>query len=222
MPTAVIFFIAVVATIVVGAIFSLKREKARTAAWQQAARNIGFDFQGQIGLQEIRAYADLALFDLGHSREAKNVLTGRTGDNDVRVFDYQYSVGHGGPKSGSHTWQQTIALYPGAGHSLPDFHLIPENPITRWAEKHGAYRDIDFNARPVFSSRYLLCGPDETAIRAAFTDGRMAFFEQQPGWVVDVKAGNVGIHRTGTRVKPADVGTFLAQSHEVVRALQPQ
>ena len=73
-------------------------------------------------------------------------------------------------------------------------------------------------SRPLFSSRYLLRGSDETAIRAAFTNEAMATLEQQPGWVVEVKAGNVGIYRAGRRVNPADVGTFVEQSHALVRA----
>ncbi len=220
MPTALVFLIGVVAVIVIGAILSLRHEKARTAAWQQAARDIGFEFQAQAGLAEIRTYADLALFDMARSREAKNVLTGRIGNDEVKVFDYQYSIGGGGPKSGSQTWQQTVAVYPGAARSLPDFHLMPENPITRWAaEKHGTYQDIDFESRPLFSSRYLLRGPDEAAIRSAFTDERMAFLEQNPGWVVEVKAGNVGLYRAGWRINPTDLETFLEQSHAVVRTL---
>ncbi len=222
MPTGLVFFIAVLAVVLVGAVFSWRREKARAAAWQQAASRLGFAFQAEGDLAQIRTAGDLALFAMGRSRQANNVLTGRTDNNDVMVFDYQYSIGGGGPKSGSQTWQQTVALYPGAARSLPDCHLMPENPITRWANKTGGiYPDINIASRPLFSSQYLLRGPDETAIRAAFTDQRMAFFEQEPGWVVEVKDGNVGIYRAGQRVSPADLATFLERSHRIVGALMP-
>lgn len=223
MPTALIFFIVVLAAVLIGAVFSFRQEKARTTAWQQAAQSIGFDFQPKAGLEQVRSFAELALFDMGRRREATNVLSGRTGNDDVKIFDYDYTLGGGGPKGGSQTWQQTVVVYPGAGRSLPDLHLMPENPITRWAnEKSGIYPDINFDSRPLFSSRYLLRGPDEAAIRSTFTIQQMEFFEREQGWVVEVKAGNVGIYRAGSRIRPADLGTFLDQSHAVMRALMPR
>ncbi len=223
MPTGLVFFVGVLLVVLVGAVFSWRREKARAAAWQQAAQKAGFEFQVKADLDEIRAFGDLALYDMGRMRQASNVLTGRDGAGDVKVFDYQYSIGGGGPKSGSQTWQQTVAVFPGACRSLPDFHLMPENPITRWANKTGGiYEDINVESRPLFSSRYLLRGPDETAIRAAFTEQRMAFFEQEQGWVIEVKGGNVGVYRAGQRIRPADLDTFLARSRAVVKALSPQ
>ena len=131
------------------------------------------------------------------------------------MFDYQYQTGGG---ESSRTWRQTVALYPGGGRGLPDFVLAPENVLHKIGQLLG-YQDIDFEESPGFSSAYLLRGPDEAAIRAAFTMAVRAFFEQTRGWNVEVQAGNVAVYRTGKRTKPEELGLFLQDTGAVLRAL---
>jgi hypothetical protein len=194
----------------------LKRaERARTEALQQAAATLGLAFERTTDLEQIRALADLAVFGRGHTRCAYNALSGRSGNDDVKIFDYRYTTGGG---KESHTWNQTIALYPGGGRALPDFMLGPENVFHKIGQAFG-YQDIDFESNPGFSSRYLLRGRDEAAIRTAFGIDTLTFLEQHLGWTVEVKAGNVGIYRAGKRCKPDDLPTFLEDSRAVLRML---
>jgi len=203
--------VLVVALILIGR----KARRARTDALQQASLAVGFGFEAEGDLDQIKALGDLPLYSRGHSRHLKNVMSGRTGGDEARIFDYQYTTGGG---KESHTWRQTVALYPGGGRGLPDFVLAPENVLHKLGGLLG-YQDIDFDSSPVFSSRYLLRGSDETAIRSAFTVETRAFLEQEQGWTVEVESGNVGIYRAGKRSKPEEVATFLEQSHAVLRAL---
>jgi len=199
------------------AIVALGRaEGKRTEAMAQAASALGLVFEPRGDLDLLRATADLPLFGRGHSRQAKSVMSGRmAGEEDVKIFDYRYTTGGG---KHSHTWRQTVALFP-AGHRLPDFVLAPEHFFHRIGGLFG-YQDIDFEENREFSSRYLLRGRDETAIRAAFTSDRLAFFAGEPGWTVEAASGYLGIYRDRKRTKPEQLQAFLADAQRVAQALR--
>ncbi len=217
MQLPIVFLLAAgVAVAVVAIVLTARRkQRERRDAVQQAALSLGFSFEAEGDLAQITALADLPLFHHGHSKKVRNLLAGHAGDHDLRVFDYLYTIGGG---DNSHTFRQTVALYPGAGRALPDFFLRPEHALHKVGEMFG-YQDIDFESSPVFSSKYLLRGQDETAIRSAFTSEARAFLEQQPGWTVEVQAGNVGIYRAGKRCRPEETGTFIEETRGVLHAL---
>ncbi len=203
--------------VVVVLVLRMQRRAAtrRTDALRTTAIDMGFAFEAEADLSQVAALVALPLFDRGHSKTVTNVMTGRAGGRDVKLFDYKYTTGGG---KESHTWRQTVALYPGAGRNLPDFVLAPEGVFAKVAQIFG-YQDIDFDSNVVFSKRYLLRGPDETAIRAAFGADRLAFFESQPGWTVEVRSGSIGIYRSGHRADPGQVPAFLAESQALLAAL---
>ena len=102
---------------------------------------------------------------------------------------------------------------------LADFVLAPENVFHRIGGLFG-YQDIDFEESPEFSSRYLLRGADETAIRGAFGSDRLAFFGGEAGWTVESRGGHIGVYRSGKRCKPDDLHDFLMRAERVWQALQ--
>jgi hypothetical protein len=142
-------------------------------------------------------------------------MAGSRSDVIVRLLDYQYTVGSG---KHQHTWRQTVAAFPGAAHSVPDFEMAPENAFHKLGQVFG-YQDIDFESSPEFSARYLLRGRDETAIRAAFGPGVLEFFASHLGWTVAVSSGTVVAYRAGKRAAPEDWRTFLEEAAEILRAL---
>ena len=188
----------------------IRREKKRTEAMEQASQSLGFTFEPVGDLDLLRAVADLPLFGRGHSRKVRHVMTGRVGDHDLRMFDYKYTTGSG---KNSRTWSQTVALLP-VGRELPEFVLAPENLLHRVGQIFG-YQDIDFEHHPEFSSRYLLRGPDETAIRAAFGPDRLALLEGERGWTIESRNGQLGIYRADKRVKPEELQTFVVDVQRV-------
>lgn len=215
MPWVIIAALAAALFLIVLVVVSRKAEKARVEGLRQASLAVGFSFDAEGDLDQIKALGDLPLYGRGHSRHLKNVMGGRAAAEEARIFDYQYTTGGG---KESHTWRQTVALYPGGGRGLPDFVLAPENVFHKLGQLLG-YQDIDFDSSPVFSSRYLLRGPDEAAIRSAFTVDTRSFFEQEAGWTVEVQGGNVGIYRSGKQLAPAELGAFLQETATVLRAL---
>jgi hypothetical protein len=194
---------------------SSRMEQQRTEALAAASQTMGFAFEPDGDLEVLMGFGDLPLYGRGHSKKVKNVMTGQAGDRDVKLFDYKYTTGGG---KDSHTWSQTVALFPKAGEGLPDLLLAPENVFHKIGAAFG-YQDIDFDTSPDFSSHYLLRGPDEMAIRSAFSADALNFFGQQRGWHVEVASGNVGVYRSGKRCKPDDLRTFLEGTQSVLRVL---
>ncbi|MBP7149390.1 MAG: hypothetical protein KBD01_17805 [Acidobacteria bacterium] len=191
----------------------LRAEKRRTAALEQASQSLGLTFEPLGDLDQLKSVADLPLFGRGHSRKVRHLMTGRAGDNELRVFDYRYTTGSG---KHSHTWSQTVALLPVAS-AFPEFVLAPENFLHRVGQIFG-YQDIDFENAPAFSSRYLLRGPDETAIRAAFGADRIALLEGERGWTVESRTGHLGIYRSDERARPEELQTFVMDVQRVWQA----
>jgi hypothetical protein len=211
----IVIVLAILAFVVALTLVTRRAEKSRTEALQQTSLALGLAFEAEGHLDQMKGLGDLPLYSRGHAKRVKNVMTGRTGREEFRIFDYQYTTGAG---KDSYTWRQTVALYAGGGRGLPDFLLAPEHVFHKIGQAFG-YQDIDFDSSPTFSSRYLLRGPDEMAIRSAFTVDTLAFLEQEQGWTIEVQAGNVGIYRAGRRCKPKDLPAFLEQSRAVLRTL---
>ena len=203
--------------LLVGGIFvvSQQMEKQRTEALAAAAQAMGFAFEPAGDLAVMKGFGDLPLYDRGHSKRVRNVMSGKAGDRDVKLFDYRYTTGSG---KNSHTWSQTVAMFPQGATGLPDFLLAPENIFHKIGQAFG-YQDIDFDSSPDFSSHYLLRGPDEMAIRSAFGAEALAYFGQERGWHVEVAGGNVGVYRSDKRCKPEELAAFREQVSAVLRAV---
>jgi hypothetical protein len=205
-----------VLALIIGIVVVVNRlERQRTEALTIVCQGLGLVFEPAGDLAALQTLGDLPLFNHGHSKKLKNVMSGQVRDRDLRLFDYQYTTGSG---KHSHTWMQTVALFPRAGDRLPELLLAPENVFHKIGQVFG-YQDIDFDTSPEFSSHYLLRGPEEMAIRSAFSADALSFFGQHQGWHIEVKDHTVGIYRAGKRCKPEDWQTFLAEAQDVLRVL---
>jgi hypothetical protein len=180
-----------------------------------AASTLGFAFAEHGSVEEMTAPAALPLFGRGRAKRVSNVLTRGSGDEEVAIFDYQYTTGGGRE---SRTWRQTIALFPRGAGGVPDFVLAPEHLVHKIGQAFG-YQDIDFDSHPDFSTRYLLRGSDEQAIRRAFAPAALSYLEQHVGWTVEVRGETAAVYRAGKRVAPEDLPTFLEDTRAMLRAL---
>ena len=207
-------FAGIGAAIGTGIYLSYALERRRTAGLADACLRLGLAFQPQVPKEQIPTFGTFHLFNLGRGRKGWNLMTGTVDGAAASLFDYRYTTGGG---KSSHTWTQTVAVFPAAG-ALPEFLLSPEH----WWDKIGEFlghRDINFEASPEFSQHYLLKGPDEGAIRTAFGAEALGFFAQHQGWYVEVKGGALAIYRVGHRPKPEELPAFLAEVGAVRRAV---
>jgi hypothetical protein len=191
--------------------------RKRTAALADAALLMGFTFEAKVPKEGLTTLGSFHLFKRGHSQRGRNLMRGKSVYGEVIVLDYQYTTGSG---RSSHTHNQTVAIFPGVATAatLPEFTLAPEH----WWDKIGqvlGYQDIDFEGSREFSKHYLLRGPSETAIRAAFGTEALGFFAQNQGWSVESAGGALAVCRVEKLCKPEEFQPFLAETAAVRRAL---
>jgi hypothetical protein len=190
-------------------------DQKRSAAMADVALRMGFTYQAKVADEQSAALGSFHLFKRGHGRQGRNLMRGKAGDYEAIVFDYQYTVGGG---KNSHTYRQTVVIFPGIGVALPEFTLAPEHIWEKIGSLFG-YQDIDFEASEEFSKHYLLRGPDETAIRSAFGAEALGFFAQTLGWSVESCGGSLAVYRSAKRCKPEELQPFLSEAAAVRRAL---
>lgn len=170
----VLFIIVFVAAFIGGAYISHYRTKALKAL----APQLGLSFLGDGKSLLPSQVWSFELFSKGRSRQATNVLSGHLGDAQVYVFDYRYTTGSGSNSRQTHYY--TVALIQSDTLNLPTFRLVPEHLFHKIGQMFG-YKDIDFQADPEFSKRYLLRGSSESAVRQMFDSRVTQFYKARRG-----------------------------------------
>ncbi|MBL4884174.1 MAG: hypothetical protein JKY95_06525 [Planctomycetaceae bacterium] len=198
--------------------FSLKYEKARTAQFQDVADELGlqFDPDGNSAVQG--SIGQLQLFNQGHSKSTKNMLSGQNQDVDIAIFGYQYTTGTG---KNSNTYSQSVISFQSSNLSLPKFELRPERIFHKIGQMFG-YQDIDFDSHPGFSKQYILRAPDEAAVREFFTEDILDFFESQKGISIEASDNQLIYYRASKRIKPEDVKDFMSEGFNLYALLKQE
>jgi hypothetical protein len=186
------------------AIAAKRWEQKRAEAMAQVAAAMGFRMDDGAAI----ASHALPLFDRGHSKSARNGMTGTTADHPVTIIDYRYVIGHGKHRQ---IHDQTVVIFTELGRGMPDFELAPENFFHKVGQAFG-YQDIDFDGSDEFSKQYLLRGPEETSIRSCFSPTVLAFLAGEPGWSAQARGGQLAVFRARSRCKPEEIPSLLADS----------
>ena len=183
-----------------------RRERLRVLADQL---NLSFDPAGG-GVLE-REFARFHLFQQGRSRRAHNLLYGGAAEREVLIFDYEYLVGGG---KSQHTYRQSVIALPLGRATLPDFEVRPENIFDKIGAAFG-YQDIDFPERPGFSSRYLVRGKDEEAVRTLFDGRRIEAFESVRGVSVEGGGAWIVVYHAGKRKSSLELSALLEEARAI-------
>ena len=170
----------------------------RRNALADLAASMGLQFQKEGPDQAELESSGLEIFRHGHSRRASSLIEVPYINGRIRIFDYKYVTGSG---KNSQTHNFTLALI-NCACQMPYFDLKPETFIYKIGEMIG-FKDIDLPAFPVFSDKYRLTGPDETAVHLFFTPARAAWFERNLGLHVQGAPGHALFFRSERRL-PAD------------------
>ncbi len=181
-------------------------DKKRTADLRRVAVSLNLSFTAKDN-DLVDAMQAFHLFSQGHTRRVRNILHGRANDTDVKIFDYQYTVGSG---KQSTIYLQTVILFRSSRLDLPRFTLQPE----RWYHKMGAmlgHADIDFGSHPKFSGLYLLRGKEEDRIRATFTTDVLDYYAAHPKCASEGGGNTFLFWRRRRRVSPKAIQHFMAE-----------
>jgi hypothetical protein len=214
----VIFIGAIVGGVILLLAYTKKKAAERTLAMQQAAGLLGWTFTADAPLSMIPGIEQHHLFSQGHSKKLFNMMYGMVDGARAAIFDYRYTVGHGKHQQ---TFNQSVAYFQSDKLSLPSFSLRPEGFGHKLISALG-YQDIDFANRPTFSAKYLLRGPDEQAIRLAFQDSILAYYENNLKLSTDGGGNEIFFYRQNVRIEPANVRSFLDWGLNMLRLFQRQ
>jgi hypothetical protein len=201
--TAVV--IGVTVLVIGGIVFSIHREKQRTEALRDAARDLGFEFLGDSDDGLSAVFSSFELANRGHGRKFRNVMRRDADGKTVYLCDFQYTTGSG---KNSSTHHQTVAIIQSSDMRLPSFSMYPENMMHRLGQMLGM-QDIDFDDAPVFSRQFVLRGADEAAIRDYFAPETLERLPALGAISVAGEGDRLVVWFGNTRVKPENIRTFF-------------
>jgi len=194
--------------VIVAAIWGISAyyERKRSEALSAVAPQLGLTFSGKDQMQAPRLQT--ALFQRGHSKEIRNLMTGSAGNLQAALFDYKFTVGGG---RYSHTYKQTVAAYSKSGVQLPLFEVRRRG---LWLKIFPG-RGMRFDSHPEFArTMYVRCS-DETRAKSIFTPALLAFLSQiDPAkkWCFEGQQDTLIVYRSEKKVKPADFRSFLDET----------
>lgn len=199
---------------VVGGLIALAvtMEKKRREALEQFCLMRGFKFERE-RKDGWRPFQAVPLFDHGGRRRWGYTISGRTGKRDFTAFEYRYTVSSG---KNSQTYYFRVMCWQTGDTTLPVFSISPEGFWKRLGQKLGR-QDIDFDDDPTFSEAYELRGPDEAAIRAAFTPRIRGVLGATPGINAASCDNQLFWWKSGRLPKPDDIDSFFMEGETVAR-----
>ena len=190
-------------------------EKKRTAALEIVANELGLQFSPHKDERLLAKLQQFRLFNWGHSRRMKNVMTAVTEHATMTIFDYQFTTGGG---NHARTHSHTLVAMEMTALQLPRFSIWPEEWTDKIEAKLG-FQDIDFDQHPEFSSKFVLQADDETAVRRYFENQLLDMFVVRPGVSVDAIPG-LFTYMKPRRSKPEEIRELMAEAYAFAKVFQ--
>jgi hypothetical protein len=170
-------------------------------AWQEEKkrREILFAWAHQkgwrLGAAKVKGmhqdYAGLQVFQKGHSRSARNIITGEYHGRPVTLMDYRYVVGHGKNRS---THNRGVVVLKCDFPTVPMF-IRRESPLDRVGEFFGA-DDIDFESSE-FSRKFFVKSNDRKWAYDIIHTRTMEYLLGSPSFTIEFGFGEIAIYKTG-------------------------
>jgi len=218
--TTILLVVIIVVAVVALVYFQRMMQQRRVEALQQAGTGLGLFLASESDVAALQSsLSGFHLFSQGHSRRLSGLVQGVARNVPVSIFDYRYFISSG--NRNNRIRQQTAICFELAGSNLPAFALRPETVWSRVGAWLGG-QDIDFESAPDFSSRYVLQGKDEAAVRGLFADRVLAFYAARPGLCTEGGGDRLIFYRADKRVKPEALRAFMDEGLEVLALYQPQ
>jgi len=207
---------SVVALVIMIIVLVIRHERRRAQEFERLAQEIGLTFHAKGDAALLDQLNRFHLFSQGRSKKMRNLVFGETEYGEVAVFGYQYTTGSG---KNSSTTRQNVAYFRSTGLKAPSFALRPEHVFHKIGTVMG-YQDIDFDSHEHFSKKYLLRGADEAAVREAFRSEVLSFYETQSGISTEADGERLIYYRSGRRIKPSEMMTFLNEGSHILKLFQ--
>jgi len=186
-----LFIILIILAIGAVGFFAWQEEKKRRETLLAWAHQRGW----RLGEAKIKSmhhdFPGLQVFQKGHSRYAKNIITGEYQGRPVTLMDYRYVVGHGKNRS---THNRGVVLLQCDFPTVPMF-IRRENPLDRVGEFFGA-DDIDFESSE-FSRKFFVKSNDRKWAYDVIHTRTMEYLMKSPSFNIEFGFGEIAIYKTG-------------------------
>jgi hypothetical protein len=150
----IFLFILIAAAVIAIVVWSWLAEKRRREALAAIAASNGLEFSVQDPFDLPTYLAGIRAFNVGHSREASNVIHGEWRGRQVIAFDYRYTTGSGKNRTTHHL---SACLQP-VGLRVPNLVIRHETFFDKLAGFVG-FEDINFESDE-FSRRFHVQSDD--------------------------------------------------------------
>lgn len=184
--------------------------RKRTERFQQVAQDLKLTFIPQRDTPN--RLQRFHLVSRGDCRgEIRNMIQGKIDDAVMGMFDYHYWITDSrGENSSTTDYEQSVIYFRSRMLNLPHFDMRPEGLSHKIGSAFG-YQDIDFQAHPHFSKKYLLRGDDESRIRDLFNDEVLTLLETQNRISVEAYGDQFILYRAKKRIRPDAVQLFMQE-----------
>ena len=207
---AVFMFVALVIVVII------YFERKRTGALKNYVNSMGWTFRPHSTPEDDRLISSSELSMRGRGRKLSNFIELPPGPGQPLIFDFQFTEGSG---KSAHNYLQTVCCFQDERtRALPHFLLRPEHLGDKLGSLFGG-KDINFPTHPDFSSKYLLRGMNETAIRQYFTEPLLEHFDRDRGWTVEAVSGRLFVYRLDQRIKPQELQSFIDSRRKILAVI---
>ncbi|MFH1230813.1 MAG: hypothetical protein V1709_04880 [Planctomycetota bacterium] len=175
-------------------------EKKRREAMTTIANQLGLTYQPDDLLGRDNIYANISLFNKGHSHKAYNVITGSKKGYSVEVFDYLYKITMStGKTTTTVTYNNAVCIL-----TIPQrfryLFVRTENLFDKIAGAIG-FDDIDFESKE-FSKRYYVKSDDKKFAYDIIHPQMIEFLLQSSEVpVIEIKEKHLAFYING-KIKP--------------------
>ena len=199
-------------------LYALKKENNRKLNFKKASAELGLEYREKLLPAELDYLSQFPLMQVGRGRSGSNVIVANTEALSLTFFDYRYTVGSGKNRS---TSRQSVVLIQSPSLCLPQFVLSPESWIHRIGQLFGL-NDINFEADPEFSKRYLLKGASEEQLRDFFTTERRKALMNISAPQIQTATDGFIFFRRSQRVQPAELKVLMEEAFQLHSLFLPE
>jgi hypothetical protein len=184
-------------------------ERKRTEQLGAVGRDLDFQFipDGDPNLLE-----SLSGFQLPYDGKIKNLLRSRTEKLEVAIFDFRFSAG----KS---PLTHSVIMFRIPGASLPKFVMEPKDLARKMLWSARGLQNIHFADSLGFSSKYMLRGDVEQAVRQLFNVAIRDYFAKTNEMRMEGCGHTLLLYRCVVRIKPKEVRKFLEEGWKALSLL---
>ncbi|MEM7475149.1 MAG: hypothetical protein AAF483_09175 [Planctomycetota bacterium] len=189
-------------------------EARRKKAMESLAREFGFEYSSADEQPLVAQLEEVYLIPPRSPGSVSNVMRGHKDGIEIVIMDYTRIYKE-------RNLEVTVAMLSSDQLNLPHFFMTPEHAGIKLALSMSGLSDINFDSHPQFSSKYLLLGHDEVAIRKRFGNDVLKLFENENGWTVFAHDDKIFLYRGNKKTAVSQIKNSLDQSIEVLNLLKP-